>query len=893
MANEELAQRGYISANGLKGDAFGSFERLNLGSTNLTELVSAGLESTIATTVPFKFTQYKAPTLAGNAKPDVVFADRSSGKLIPVCCAEWKTSKEFDSEKKQTKAAEQALFSSAALGCKAAIATDGKTFIYIDVPGSLNSVKIQQLEECRELNPSILEEINEKFKGEAKNPTQLAQTVWQIIWQATKEEPKQCLLTFVELFMLKFLSDNLSSSDLPKAKNFYELVDKDAKEFYDNHGCVPIEYYVNVIRPHIKSLFPDNTIATDPELAKIFGLSTVVSKSSIINGFAFLKSGPSTVASFNRTFLEILNAFKDYGTLTNIDKEFKLRLYETFLKNTPRAQSLGQFFTPRNVVREMVRMAELGKLPDGAVVLDPAAGVGGFVLEPLLLDHALPRNLKIVSGKPVRRVRVIGVDVDKNTHILAKANMLVHTSDLLKERTTTIEALNKALADTFVLMNEHETLGSLENPPDRTVDTVLANPPYVTQGSAIYRREIAEIKGLKNGLDLTDYYEGWGLGLESLFIRYISGALKPGGLAFVIVPLGFLNRTEPKPKEKLLAECNIIASISLPRNTFFNTAQLTSILVIEKRHTSADPRPDVLCGYARSTGETLDMYRIPTPDQNDLAEVASAFISFRKDPEYKSKAPFIKIVGADQFTKNDRWDVARFWSEDELVALGVKAAAISRVEFIAEATETMSELVKELTTSEAELSALVEGPTSEVGLSNNSLFKVRSGTRITNTEVTANPGEIPVYSCFRFKHITKGFVNKEFLDSKGVHIESPTVPIVTIAANGASVGRVFVRRETCALTDDLIAVEVLNGDIDPDYLAAELRRAIAAGGFIYEAKLFKGRVERLTASVPVTKEGAFDVERQRQIAAAIDRFETIREKVRELGEWSAQARLGR
>lgn len=114
--------------------------------------------------------------------------------------------------------------------------------------------------------------------------------------------------------------------------------------------------------------------------------------------------------------------------------------------------------------------------------------------------------------------------------------------------------------------------------------------------------------------------------------------------------------------------------------------------------------------------------------------------------------------------------------------------------------------------------------------------------------------------------------------------------IVTIAANGA-VGAVFTRDEKCVLTDDLIAVEVLVEDVDVEYLAAELRRKIAAGGFLYEAKLFKGRVEQLTADIPIKEDGTYDLDTQREIAAAMRRFDTIRAKLKELGAWSEEARI--
>ena len=536
-------------------------------------------------------------------------------------------------------------------------------------------------------------------------------------------------------------------------------------------------------------------------------------------------------------------------------------------------------------------MAQLSKLPDGATLLDPAAGVGGFVLEPLLIEGALVGNVTITAGAPKQRVRTVGLDMDINTHILAKANMLLHLSELLKEPTTTIPAINKALANTFVLVNANETLGSLEYPPQNSIDVVLANPPYVTQGSAIYRKEIADVAGTRNGLVLKDFYDGWGLGVESLFIRYISSSLKPSGRAFVIVPLGMLNRTEKKPKQKILSECNLLASITLPRNTFFNTAQLTCILVLEKRHTEFDPRPDVLCACVRSIGETLDTYRAPMPDDNDLAAVASAFIQRTDDPAFIPSDSFIKVVPAERFTENDRWDVARFWTDKELVDLGIKAATIGRVEFIDEAIGSLYKLSKELKESKSEVSSLAAGATISVDLSNTNLFRVRSGTRITNTQIRDNPGDVPVYSCFKYHDLKKGDISGKWLAIHKIRVETGNRLIITIAANGAAVGTVFTRDEKCVLTDDLIAVEVLVEDIDVEYLATELRRKIAAGGFLYEAKLFKGRVEQLTADIPIKEDGTYDLDTQREIAASMRRFDTIRDKLKELGTWSEEARI--
>ena len=704
-------------------------------------------------------------------------------------------------------------------------------------------------------------------------------------------DPKACLLTFVELFMLKFLSDNLSAEILPRNLSFYELVKGTDDEFKDAHGKSQIEHYVTSIRPHVKSLFPEATVVRDEDLAKLFGLGAVTSKTSIINGFAFLRSASvESAASFNRTFMDILKDLNQFGSLTRIDPEFKMRLYETFLKNTPSQQSLGQFFTPRNVVKEIVRMAELSKLPDGALVLDPAAGVGGFVLEPLLMDEALPNNFNIKNGKPSSRVRVVGIDSDVSTHILAKANTLIHLSDLLGKPTTTLPALNQLMAQTFILMNANETLGSLEYPVVNGADVILANPPYVTDGSAIYRKEIGHVIGPRNKKNLKDYYSGWGLGLEALFIRYISGALKPGGRAFVIVPLGYLNRSESRPKQKVLDECNIIASISLPRRTFFNTNQATSILVLEKRHTKQDDRPNVMCAYIRSIGESLDTYRLPEPHKNDLHEAADFFMSLHGTADAAAAAPdFIKVVSADEFTINDRWDVDRFWTEEEKVELGLQDPVVTETEFLDSATGQITDLMLEIKALQ-DLDRTAAEKFEPFSLSNEDLFTIRSGQRIRSVDIKANPGNIPVYSCFKERDTKKGMVDEDYLIAKRFRIEDPDTPVVTIAANG-SVGAVFTRAERCMLTDDLIIVEPKHKDIDIGYLAIAIRKAIAGKGYGYEAKLFKGRVEQIIVHLPVLDGGKFDISIQKDEAARYERLEDIRKLITGFGSWGREIKV--
>jgi len=452
MTSEELIQRGYIQEGKLVGGAFGSFEELNLGSTNVGALQRAGLLASFAVNVDYPFRYYSPPQNSSSAKPDSVIFHRGEGYYKIVAIREYKQPREFNTPQKREQAAEQGLYVAALMNAPIAVITDGSKFVYVNVETSLREHNLHLFDEQQSFSPSVLEYL---LAGEmtVRNPAPLAEKVWQAIWHATKEEPKQCLMTFVEIFILKFLSDNLSHETLPENRSFYELIRYKNGEFLSRYGKSQIEYYVQDIRPLIKTIFSEKQVVDDSRIVELFGLETIVSPTSVINGFAFLRSGNTSLSSFNRTFVDILGSFLEFGPLSHIDPEFKLRLYETFLKETVSQAKLGQFFTPRNVVIAMLRMAQLHKLRDDAIVFDPAAGVGGFILEPLIDSDMLPDNITFEAGRAKQRIRLIGADVDIATNILAKANTLLHLAEYVRDPQVSIPGLNMLMSSMFLLLN--------------------------------------------------------------------------------------------------------------------------------------------------------------------------------------------------------------------------------------------------------------------------------------------------------------------------------------------------------------------------------------------------------------------------------------------------------
>ena len=97
--------------------------------------------------------------------------------------------------------------------------------------------------------------------------------------------------------------------------------------------------------------------------------------------------------------------------LFGIDIDLNGRLFETFLNATMRGKDLGQFFTPRSIVKLGVKLARLrvnAPLENGGfhtdVVLDPCCGTGGFLIDSLSEMWMKVNNNSSLSDKDKKKL---------------------------------------------------------------------------------------------------------------------------------------------------------------------------------------------------------------------------------------------------------------------------------------------------------------------------------------------------------------------------------------------------------------------------------------------------------------------------------------------------------
>lgn len=241
-------------------------------------------------------------------------------------------------------------------------------------------------------------------------------------------------------------------------------------------------------------------------------------------------------------------------------------IYEYMLSKLSVAGQIGQFRTPRHIIRAMVSMVN----PQiGQSILDPAAGTGGFLIaayqhmvaagtspefittEDQSLHGLVGDRLTADQWRWLNESSLEGWDFDPTMVRIAAMNMMLH--GINRPRVHYGDPLSS----------------SFSHAPRAQV--ILANPPF---SGSIDTSDIS-----KDFLFATKQ-------TELLFVQLMEDLLVSGGVAAVIVPQGVLlgaNDVQADVRKRLLDNNAVEAVISLPHFVFRPYASVaTAILVFRK-----------------------------------------------------------------------------------------------------------------------------------------------------------------------------------------------------------------------------------------------------------------------------------------------------------------------
>ncbi|HCT24513.1 MAG TPA: N-6 DNA methylase [Chitinophagaceae bacterium] len=792
-------------------------------------------------------------------KPDGLVTLHGQIKAV----VEYKLPKNLSTVNQINKAIKQELEVARSL-CKILIVTDGSKSFWInalngefikdqngnDINTVFNHVLVRNTNSIEYLIEEIDSSLTKKNSlirsAKLIDPTPLATRLWQTIWVATGKSPIKCLYNVVELFIFKFLSD---LKILPEDVSFTHVYKKAINDPAD-----ALDYYAKNTRAKIYKLFPKGNDGT-----------------TIINGTIFVNEhGDANISQailFQRS-LEHLNKYsEEFGSLTKINKEFKTKLYESFLKQE--VEALGQYFTPRKVIQSVIRMAGLDEPSfqyTGKRIADPFCGVGGFIVEILNMNEKLRACYTPSSNGEIDLPFVLnGFDKgferdDERTIILAKSNMLIYLAEILFSYPQSASKFANIFNSTFRLFKDNlGTFGHIIKEEDEKYDIILSNPPYVTTGSGIIKEEISKTPHTK------DEYPINALGLEGISMEWIIKSLKPGGKTYLIIPDGILGRVGGKKlRDYILKECYLDAIVSLPMRTFFANHEHTYVLALTKKYNTNDLQKDPVFTYLISEiGERLTSVKREEIDQDDLPEMEKLFRIFAgakgsaKDILEKESLR-CRIFDIEKFKTESHWVINRWWSKEDKIKIGIEDS-IENID-----KKEVDLLIKKFNSQLVEYDKYSDKSKYEIGnhvlvnLSDSSLFKTFIGKRVLKSDLTLKKGNIPLYSANAFEPF--GYLNYS-------NISNFDYPAIIWSIDGNFDFNLIQKGRIFATTDHCGTIQILDNNVLPEYLLFALNMQKDEETFDRSFRASLTNMSKFSVKIPITKKGSFDTKKQKEIAS--------------------------
>lgn len=297
--------------------------------------------------------------------------------------------------------------------------------------------------------------------------------------------------------------------------------------------------------------------------------------------------------------------------LDQSDSDTKGDLFEHVLRQIKQAGELGQFRTPRHIIRAIVEMLN----PQvGETIYDPAAGTAGFLVAAynhIRLANSSPKAIHEaeLDGKLIRRG--LG-DKLSAAQVSALQNSTFYGNDVDPKmvRLATMNLTLRGLPNVRILLRnaltttlDNERKAEL-NLPAEGYHIVLANPPF--SGRVDKDRIVEEVK------------VGTSTATELLFLKYMMDSLRPEGRCGVIVPEGVLFGSTGAHKElrrQLIENNRVEAVLSLPGGVFQPYSGVkTSVLFFRKGGTTER----VLFLHADNDGYKLDANHDTSIEADDL-----------------------------------------------------------------------------------------------------------------------------------------------------------------------------------------------------------------------------------------------------------------------------------
>lgn len=314
--------------------------------------------------------------------------------------------------------------------------------------------------------------------------------------------------------------------------------------------------------------------------------------------------------------------------------------------------SLGQYFTPRDVIR----MCVVALSPSSQDrIIDPACGSGAFLYEAITYarerDGDSPRCLGIDLGQ--RSVRVAKLI----SHAVAPDAMSIHRGNSIDGRAYTDSPPTEWKPFLATAKPPNMDRRPWQSWHDLNCDLLLTNPPFageIDDPGVIAVYDSQRSRGA---------FRKGAVGREHLFVERAVQILAPGGRLAIVVPQGILaNSTSSYLRKWVMERCRILAVVGLHPFAFLPyTGVKTSVLFLEKMQLGSDPGDyPIAFVTSRHSGKDSSGRVVSPSDYSAIGAALAAFFVKEKRPWAKNRSPGIKssveTVRSSEVSTHDRLD---------------------------------------------------------------------------------------------------------------------------------------------------------------------------------------------------------------------------------------------
>jgi type I restriction enzyme M protein len=320
-----------------------------------------------------------------------------------------------------------------------------------------------------------------------------------------------------------------------------------------------------------------------------------------------------------------------------IDEDLNGRLFETFLNATMRGRELGQFFTPRSVVKMMTRLADLRADSEHQdKVIDGCCGSGGFLIEALTImrnqirdNVSIPENEKRNLIEEVCNNCFFGIDFGKDPPLarIARINMYLHGDG--GSRIYATDGLDKnphssQETDSESVSNIAELRSLLSKPT--LFDAVLTNPPFSMTKEAKNDTDLQVLLQYKLARKKPGAAEiRPSLRSSVMYLERYYDLLRPGGKFITVIDDTLLaSKDFAYVRDYIRDHFLVRAIISLPGDTFRRSGSRvkTSVLYLEKKQKADDIQPSCFAYFSEYLGVDDLVPRASAEDINQARSLA-------------------------------------------------------------------------------------------------------------------------------------------------------------------------------------------------------------------------------------------------------------------------------